>query len=164
MFSSCTSYFVTILLLCRVPQRYSALVFPPHQRLIFFILISYFNSTGASEKYVPAISPVINQDTLGGLCPMPDVRLEGFSPHRSSDRYYSPIISFGLPWPLIYIVQYSAVLHWLEPNSAYLEVSHACCRIIICQQHLGEEIFSGRPHLEDFLSSGTSRLLAWSPR
>ena len=85
---------------------------------------------------------------------MPDVRLEGFSPHRSSDRYYSPIISFGLPWPLIYIVQYSAVLHWLEPNSAYLEVSHACCRMIICQQHLGEEIFSGRPHLEDFYLVG----------
>ena len=95
---------------------------------------------------------------------MPDVRLEGFSPHRSSDRYYSSIISFGVLWPLIFIVQYSAVLHWLEPNSAYLEVSHACCRIIICQQHLGEEIFSWRPHFEDFFSSGTSRSLAWSPR
>ena len=96
---------------------------------------------------------------------MPDVRLEGFSPHRSSDRYHSHIFFSGFLGPFLFsIVQYSAVLHWLEPNSAYLEVSHACCRIIICQQHLGEEIFSGRPHLEDFLSSGTSRLLAWSPR
>ena len=85
---------------------------------------------------------------------MPDVRPEGFSPHRSFDRYHSHFSFFGLPWPLFFffIFQYSAVLHWLEPNSAYLEVSHACCRIIICQQHLGEEIFSGRPHLEDFLS------------
>ena len=87
-----------------MPQRYSALVFPPHQRLIFFILISYFNSTGASEKYVPAISPVINQDTLGGLCPMPDVRLEGFSPHRSSDRYYSSIISSGVSCPFLSVM------------------------------------------------------------
>ena len=147
-----------------MPQRYSALVFPPHQRLIFFILISYFNSTGASEKYFPTISPVISQDTPGGHCPMPDVRLEGFSPHRSSDRYYSSIISSGDPCPFLYIIQYPTVLHWLEPKSVYLEVSHACCRMIICQQHLSEEIFSGRPHLEDFFSIGTSRSFAWSPR
>ena len=55
---------------------------------------------------------------------MADVRLEGFSPHRSSDRYYSSIFLLGFLGPFS-IVQYSAVLHWLEPNSAYLEVSHA---------------------------------------
>ena len=122
-----------------MPQRYSALDFPPHQRpidcvppvlttlicvyysvaclkgtqrwfsphindLFFCISFSYYNSTGASEKYVPTISPVISQDTPGGLCPMPDVRLEGFSPHRSSDRYYSSIISSGLPWPFLSIL------------------------------------------------------------
>ena len=32
---------------------------------------------------------------------MPDVRLEGFSPHRSSDRYYSSIISSGVPCPFL---------------------------------------------------------------
>jgi len=71
---------------------------------IHCISYSYFNSTGASEKYFPTISPVINQDILGGHCPMPDVRLEGFSPHRSSDRYYSSIISSGLPWPFLSIL------------------------------------------------------------
>ena len=58
----------------------------------------------------------------------------------------------GILVPFIYLIQYPTVLHWLEPKSVYLEVSHVCCRMIICQQHLSEEIFSGRPHLEDFLS------------
>ena len=124
LFSPCTNYFIIILILCRVPPRYSSLAFPRTNDLSFYsyfsvvflsthllfspctndfslFLISYFNSTGASEKYVPAISPVINQDTLGGLCPMPDVRLEGFSPHRSSDRYHSHIFFSGFLGPFL---------------------------------------------------------------
>ena len=57
---------------------------------------------------------------------MPDVRPEGFSPHRSLTGiiHISPFSGFLGPFSY-FIFQYSAVLHWLEPTSAYLEVSHA---------------------------------------
>ena len=55
---------------------------------------------------------------------MPDVRSEGFSPHRSVTGILK-ISPFGLLWPLFLLFQFPAVLRWLEPTSAYLEVSYA---------------------------------------
>ena len=39
--SSCTNYSVICLLFCCVPQRYSALVFPPHQRPKSIVFLLY---------------------------------------------------------------------------------------------------------------------------
>ena len=53
---------------------------------------------------------------------MRNVRLEGFSPHRSVTGIILISSSFGLLWPLFSLFQFPAVLRWLEPTSAYLKV------------------------------------------
>ena len=46
-------------------------------------------NTGAIEKYFSILIPWWSKKVWGGHYPMPDIGLEGFSPHRSYDRYSS---------------------------------------------------------------------------
>ena len=46
-------------------------------------------NTGTIEKYFSILLPWWSKKVWGGHYPMPDIGLEGFSPHRSYDRYSS---------------------------------------------------------------------------
>ena len=134
-----------ILILYRVPSGYSSMFSPSTNDLSFFsvvfhlgthpcfppvLTISHFSLfstyTGASEKYVPAFSPGDQIGYSGRTLPNAWRQARGVFTASVLDRYHSHFSIFGLPWPLFsFIFQYSAVLHWLEPTSAYLEVSYA---------------------------------------
>ena len=73
-------------------------------------------------------------------------------------RKYSNFFSFGLVWPLFPLFQFPAVLRWLEPTSAYLEVYYVDAGWSSANNILVKKFSQGGLFLRTFLYSGTSKL------
>ena len=92
--------------------------FPGYSRALIFysivFLVVYLCSLLTPAPLRNTFHPfplVIKEGIQVGHYPMPDIGLEGFSPHRSFDRYYSKFFISGHLWPLFILSGNSAVLH-----------------------------------------------------
>ena len=85
VFRSESSLFVSLLVSCfclGICQNFICYNIPS-------CLSLFYLNTGATEKYFSILLPWWSKKVWGGHYPMPDIGLEGFSPHRSYDRYSS---------------------------------------------------------------------------